>query len=98
MFFGQVVQDSGNEQLEILEPIRTTQGDQMSRKPSPDPSPAEIAAACLEIQTGWTPEERMRRLRPDLRPQFRLADQRRETMTANDYDLHHGGLTHAELT
>lgn len=31
------------------------------------PTPAEIAAACLQIQSEWTPEERNRRLRCDLR-------------------------------
>ena len=36
-----------------------------------DPSPEEIAAACLEIQSGWSDEER---LRADWRPLVRCAD------------------------
>ena len=54
-----------------------------------DPSPAEITAACLEIQHGWTPEERMKRLRVDLRPAYTLADGRLRTMDAEDYRDHH---------
>ena len=45
-------------------------------KPNADPSPAEIAAACLLIQAIWAPDERLRRLRVDLRPMVRAADGR----------------------
>ena len=38
-----------------------------------DPSPEEIAAACLEIQSGWSDEER---LRADWRQMVRCADGR----------------------
>jgi hypothetical protein len=54
-----------------------------------DPTPEQIAAACLEIQAGWSERERMTRLRADLRPTHRLADGRRETMTSEVYDAHH---------
>lgn len=54
-----------------------------------DPSPEEIAAACLLIQSEWTPQERMRRLRVDLRPCFTLADGRQQDIEADVYDGHH---------
>lgn len=54
-----------------------------------DPSREEIAAACLEIQAGWTPEEKLKRLRPDLRPTYRRCDGERETMAAESYQRHH---------
>ena len=38
-----------------------------------DPTPAEIAAACFEIQSGWSDEER---LRADWRPMVSCADGR----------------------
>jgi hypothetical protein len=41
-----------------------------------DPTPDEIAAACLEIQATWSPAERLRRLRVDLRPTIQTADGR----------------------
>ena len=56
---------------------------------TPDPTPSEIVAACLEIQAGWTPEERMRRLRPDMRPTISLCDGRAMEMTAEAYGRHH---------
>ena len=55
-----------------------------------DPTPAEIAERCLRIQAEWSPEMRMRRLRCDLRPMVRTADDRLVDMTAADYDQHHG--------
>jgi len=58
-------------------------------KPSHDPSPAEIEAVCREIQAGWTADERLRRLRSDLRPTYRTADGRRETISGVDYETHH---------
>ena len=54
-----------------------------------DPSPAEIAAACLEIQRGWSEQEKLKRLRVDLRPTYRTADGRRLEMTEVAYDRHH---------
>lgn len=54
-----------------------------------DPSPEEIRLACLEIQAGWTEVERLKRLRPDLRPSHRLADGRMRAMDADDYAGHH---------
>ena len=55
---------------------------------NPDPTPAEIAAACLEIQAGWSDRERMTRLRVDLRPMVRTADDRLVNVTAGDYAIH----------
>ena len=46
-----------------------------------NPSPEEIAAACLAIQSEWSETERMKRLRCDLRPQVQTADGR--TVAAN---------------
>ena len=60
-----------------------------------DPTPEEIAAACLLIQAGWTEAERMERLRSDLRPSFVRCDGVTESMTADVYDRHH--KQHAEL-
>ena len=54
-----------------------------------DPSPEEIAAACLLIQAGWTEAERMKRLRVDLRPSFVRCDGEVEEMTAEVYNGHH---------
>jgi hypothetical protein len=54
-----------------------------------DPSPEQIAAACLEIQAGWSPEERMRRLRVDLRPTYQRCDGERLEMSSEVYDGHH---------
>jgi len=54
----------------------------------PDPSPEEIAAACLQIQSHWTPDERFRRLRADLRPMVRCADDRLVSVSAADYGQH----------
>jgi hypothetical protein len=54
-----------------------------------DPSPTEIAAACLEIQSTWTEAERLKRLRADLRPTYTRCDGVTETMTADVYDRHH---------
>jgi len=54
-----------------------------------DPTPAEIAAACLLIQAGWTEAERMKRLRADLRPTYTRCDGVTETMDAEDYAGHH---------
>jgi hypothetical protein len=54
-----------------------------------DPTPAEIAAACLLIQSTWTEAERMKRLRSDLRPTFTRCDGVTEEMTAEVYEGHH---------
>jgi hypothetical protein len=54
-----------------------------------DPTPAEIEAACLLIQAGWTEAERLKRLRVDLRPTYQRCDGERETMTSEVYDAHH---------
>ena len=49
----------------------------------PEPTPDEIRQACFEIQSGWSPQERHRRLRADLRPTIQTADGRHV-----DADLH----------
>ena len=54
-----------------------------------DPTLEEIRLACLEIQSTWTPEERMKRLRSDLRPSFVRCDGEVEEMTAEVYNGHH---------
>ena len=54
-----------------------------------DPTPKEIAAACLEIQSTWTATERMKRLRVDLRPMYTRCDGERLEMTSDVYDGHH---------
>ena len=54
-----------------------------------DSSPAEIAAACLLIQSTWTAAERMKRLRSDLRPTYTRCDGIEEHIDAEDYADHH---------
>jgi hypothetical protein len=54
-----------------------------------DPSPEEIRLACLLIQATWTPDEKMKRLRSDLRPTFTRCDGVTETMDADVYEGHH---------
>jgi hypothetical protein len=55
-----------------------------------DPTPAEIAQRCAEIQSGWTEAERLKRLRSDLRPTYTRCDGESEEMTADNYNGHHG--------
>lgn len=50
-----------------------------------DPSPEEIAAACLEIQAGWSPAEKLRRMRSDMRPHVSGADGRQHDVSAESY-------------
>ena len=54
-----------------------------------DPSPTEIAAACLLIQAGWSEAERMKRLRSDQRPAYQRCDGIEEHIDAEDYADHH---------
>lgn len=54
-----------------------------------DPSPEEIAAACLLIQSTWSPREKLSRLRVDLRPAFTLADGRTHDIDSDTYNAHH---------
>lgn len=46
-----------------------------------NPTPAEITEACREIQSEWTEAERLRRLRADWRPEWRVP----EVRTSNDH-------------
>jgi hypothetical protein len=55
---------------------------------SNDPSPAQIAAMCLEIQSTWTAEERLKRLRCDWRPTFVRCDDVQVDMDLRVYDQH----------
>jgi len=64
-----------------------------------DPTPQEILERCAEIQRGWSPRERMSRMRVDLRPTRRLCDGRMHEIDANDYDAHierHGATVESE--
>jgi hypothetical protein len=54
-----------------------------------DPSAEQIAELTAEIRATWSPTERMRRLRCDLRPSVTLCDGRPMTMAAEDYNDHH---------
>ena len=68
---------------------------------SKDPTPEQIAAACLEIQRGWSPQERLKRLRVDLRPSYRRADGVAQDIDAAAYERHHANhqrLEEAEVT
>ena len=56
-----------------------------------DPSPEEIRLECLLIQSEWTPAERLKRLRVDLRPTFTRCDGERLEMTSEAYSRHHSG-------
>ena len=54
-----------------------------------DPTPAEIAAACLLIQAGWSEQEKLKRLRSDLRPTYTRCDGERLEMSSSVYERHH---------
>jgi hypothetical protein len=54
-----------------------------------DPSPEEIAELCLQIQSTWSPREKLSRLRVDLRPTYQRCDGERETMEPEAYNGHH---------
>ncbi len=54
-----------------------------------DPSPAEIESECMRIRAGWSDEERLKRLRCDLRPYFTLADGRSQEFSVAAYEIHH---------
>ena len=56
---------------------------------NPDPSPEQIAELCLQIQSTWSAQERMKRLRVDLRPTYTRCDGESEEMTADVYNGHH---------
>ena len=53
-----------------------------------DPTPDEIAAACLLIQSTWSAVERQRRLRSDMRPTVAGADGRLHDVNADDLATH----------
>ena len=61
-----------------------------------DPTPEQIAAECLLIQLTWTPAERLRRLRVDLRPMVACADGRHVEVSADDYERHLAGAIDAD--
>ena len=51
-----------------------------------NPTPQEIAERCAEIQKEWTPAERLKRLRVDLRPTVMTADGREVVANLDDDD------------
>lgn len=55
---------------------------------SKDPSPEEITRMCAEIQASWSQQERLKRLRVDLRPMVRTADDRLCDVSAEHYEQH----------
>ena len=57
--------------------------------PGWNPNPEQIRERCLLIQSGWSSEERQRRLRADWRPQVRASDGRLVAVAADDYERHH---------
>ena len=67
-------------------------------KKNSDPTPTEIAELCLLIQSTWTPQERMKRLRADWRPMFTLADGRQQGIEAADYEQHHDQRAELQTT
>ena len=60
----------------------------MAKKQTVDPSPEQIAAECLLIQATWSPAERMKRLRADLRPQYQRCDGVMADIDVDDYETH----------
>ena len=49
-----------------------------------NPTPDKIRQACLLIQSEWSPAEKLRRLRADLRPTVMTADGRAVTAHLDD--------------
>ena len=58
-------------------------------KKNSDPSPEQIEQLTAEIRATWTPAERLKRLRVDLRPTYMRCDGETEEMTADVYNGHH---------
>lgn len=54
-----------------------------------DPPPEQILQECQRIQAEWSPDERLKRMRCDLRPYFRRCDGVQVEMTDDDYQEHH---------
>ena len=67
-------------------------------KQAPDPTPAEIAAICTEIQLTWTADERQRRLRADWQPVVGTCDGRTLQVTAADYEVSLAGCPASPVT
>lgn len=51
---------------------------------------------CLEIQAGWSPEQRLRRLRHDLRPEVILVDGTTVAVSAESLAVHESNGDAAE--
>jgi hypothetical protein len=66
-----------------------TKTEEFQRMKNQDPTLEQIAAACLLIRSGWSDDEKLKRLRVDLRPQYRRCDGQRETFDAAAYETHH---------
>jgi hypothetical protein len=58
-------------------------------KKNSDPTPEQIEQLTAEIRATWTPAERMKRLRVDLRPTYQRCDGEHEVMSPADYENHH---------
>jgi hypothetical protein len=58
-------------------------------KKNSDPSPEQIEQLTAEIRATWSPAERMKRLRADLRPHYQRCDGESKEMTADVYNGHH---------
>ena len=58
-------------------------------KKNSDPTPEQIEQLTAEIRATWTPAERMKRLRVDLRPTYTRCDGEHEVMSPADYERHH---------
>ncbi len=54
-----------------------------------DPTPEQIQAECLLIQSSWSAEERWSRLRSDWRPTYRRVDGEHPPIDAATYSEHH---------
>ena len=63
-----------------------------------DPTPEEIAELCLQIQSTWSAQERMKRLRVDLRPTYTRCDGEHEVMSPADYENHHACRAELQTT
>jgi hypothetical protein len=53
-----------------------------------DPTPEQIAEMCLEIQRGWTDDEKLKRMRVDWRPAFVRCDKVAVEMDLRVYGEH----------
>ena len=69
----------------------------MEKHPENEPTPEQIAATCLEIQSKWTNAQRFERFRSDWRPTFTRADGHIENIAPDIYAEHHAAHEALEL-